>query len=478
MLATLPRGVADRRPRSAGRDRRHRRRLHRFDAGLSAYAGGNAWGQRHLRWHHQDDLHELRCTNHGFREAKAPLVLAWQDDMFLRSAVARAGAAEDVCRVRRPRASLSQPRVELHRRSTIRSPSWEDLIDWRRLQSTIGAAAHELVSPAGSRSRDPPVGRPARTASMPSVCSTRRSSRPNGTKPISAFGSAAQAGKSRRTDTSVLGAYHHLGSTTAGCAFRRIQATGAPERPSLSRTMGRHDSPRIGPIPAGHGGGARRPRDGGGRPVARRGRWRRRSADPEERACVIEPPAVADRAVGDRFAPRGLVEAAGERLRSAPLGSRVRAWAKRAYHAALMLQTGGRGLSCTLPGGERIRALPEHRYLSWNPQEYAAFRRVVSPRMVALDVGANVGAYSMLLGQWVGPAGRVYAFEPAPHSVQRAGPAHSSERSRRRRSTARGGGRRSRDAGRVPAHGDGGGEPSGCARRSSRRAADRAGRHD
>ena len=83
-----------------------------------------------------------------------------------------------------------------------------------------------------------------------------------------------------------------------------------------------------------------------------------------------------------------------------------------------MLQTGGRGLSCTLPGGERIRALPEHRYLSWNPQEYAAFKRAVSPGMVALDIGANVGAYSMLLGQWVGPAGRVFAFEPAPrHST-------------------------------------------------------------
>jgi FkbM family methyltransferase len=33
--------------------------------------------------------------------------------------------------------------------------------------------------------------------------------------------------------------------------------------------------------------------------------------------------------------------------------------------------------------------------------------------MVALDVGANVGAYSLVLGQWVAPAGRVFAFEPA-----------------------------------------------------------------
>jgi FkbM family methyltransferase len=119
-------------------------------------------------------------------------------------------------------------------------------------------------------------------------------------------------------------------------------------------------------------------------------------------------------APSDHFRSRGFVETAGERFRSAPLGSHIREWAKRAYYAALMLQTGGRGLPCRLPDGERLRALPEHRYLSWNPQEYAAFKRAVSPGMVALDVGANVGAYSMLLGQWVGPTGRVFAFEPAP----------------------------------------------------------------
>ena len=121
-------------------------------------------------------------------------------------------------------------------------------------------------------------------------------------------------------------------------------------------------------------------------------------------------------APADRFRTQGVVETAGERFRSAPLGSHFRAWAKRAYYAALMFQTGGRGLSCMLPDGERIRALPEHRYLSWNPEEYAAFKRAVSPGMVALDIGANVGAYSLLLGQWVRPAGRVFAFEPAPRA--------------------------------------------------------------
>ena len=107
------------------------------------------------------------------------------------------------------------------------------------------------------------------------------------------------------------------------------------------------------------------------------------------------------------------MDAAGERLRTIPLSARLRGWGRAAYHAAWLLQTGGRGLSCTLPSGERIRVLPEHRYLSWNAIEYAAFRAAVTPGIVALDVGANVGAYSVLLGQWVGASGRVYAFEPS-----------------------------------------------------------------
>lgn len=114
------------------------------------------------------------------------------------------------------------------------------------------------------------------------------------------------------------------------------------------------------------------------------------------------------------FRQKRLLERAGERLRDAPVAPRARAWLKRAYYSAIMLQTGGRGLPCTLPGGEVVRTLPEHRYMSWNQAEYAAFRAAVPAGGVALDVGANAGAYALLLGQWVGPAGRVFAFEPGP----------------------------------------------------------------
>ena len=107
------------------------------------------------------------------------------------------------------------------------------------------------------------------------------------------------------------------------------------------------------------------------------------------------------------------MDAAAERLRAAPLGARLRRWGRRAYHAAWMLQTRGHGLTCRLPSGEVVRVLPQHRYLSWNPMEYAAFRDAVGAGTTVLDVGANVGAYSVLLGQWVGREGRVFAFEPA-----------------------------------------------------------------
>ena len=33
------------------------------------------WGRRFLRWFHEQDVHQLKCNNRGFREARAPLSL-------------------------------------------------------------------------------------------------------------------------------------------------------------------------------------------------------------------------------------------------------------------------------------------------------------------------------------------------------------------------------------------------------------------
>jgi FkbM family methyltransferase len=46
--------------------------------------------------------------------------------------------------------------------------------------------------------------------------------------------------------------------------------------------------------------------------------------------------------------------------------------------------------------------------------ERTALQRLVQPGMTVVDVGSNLGLYTVLLSQRVGPAGRVLAFEPDP----------------------------------------------------------------
>jgi FkbM family methyltransferase len=72
------------------------------------------------------------------------------------------------------------------------------------------------------------------------------------------------------------------------------------------------------------------------------------------------------------------------------------------------------GLRSILPGGEVVIVSPASRHITWNREEYEAFRSAVRPGDVVLEAGSNVGAYAVLFGQWVGPTGHVFAFEPDP----------------------------------------------------------------
>jgi FkbM family methyltransferase len=47
-------------------------------------------------------------------------------------------------------------------------------------------------------------------------------------------------------------------------------------------------------------------------------------------------------------------------------------------------------------------------------REMALLQSLVEPGMTIADVGANVGFYSVLMGEWVGARGRILAFEPDP----------------------------------------------------------------
>ena len=52
----------------------------------------------------------------------------------------------------------------------------------------------------------------------------------------------------------------------------------------------------------------------------------------------------------------------------------------------------------------------------WEATETAAFLAHTRPGMCVLDVGANIGYYTLLAARAVGPSGLVCAFEPEPHN--------------------------------------------------------------
>ena len=96
-----------------------------------------AWGRAHLRWKHMDDAHELKCTNAGFADARGQLLAAWQDDMFLRAR----WLVREVIAVFERYPEIGYLGLS---RGLNMSPSespiecWDDLLDWDRMQSTIG----------------------------------------------------------------------------------------------------------------------------------------------------------------------------------------------------------------------------------------------------------------------------------------------------------------------------------------------------
>ena len=95
------------------------------------------WGCTHLRWIHMDDAHELRCTNAGLDVARAPLAMAWQDDMF----VLASWFVPELIKTFERHADIGL--LSLSRGLTLHPVSdaidtWDDLVDWRRLRSTIG----------------------------------------------------------------------------------------------------------------------------------------------------------------------------------------------------------------------------------------------------------------------------------------------------------------------------------------------------
>jgi FkbM family methyltransferase len=56
---------------------------------------------------------------------------------------------------------------------------------------------------------------------------------------------------------------------------------------------------------------------------------------------------------------------------------------------------------------------------SYEPEETATVHRLLRPGMTVIDVGANVGYFTLLASRLVGPTGRVLALEPSPYAGTR-----------------------------------------------------------
>src|SRR5262245_2134996 len=54
----------------------------------------------------------------------------------------------------------------------------------------------------------------------------------------------------------------------------------------------------------------------------------------------------------------------------------------------------------------------------YEPEETAFIEAALAPGMTFLDLGANVGYFTCLAARKVGPAGRVWAFEPDPRNFR------------------------------------------------------------
>jgi FkbM family methyltransferase len=115
---------------------------------------------------------------------------------------------------------------------------------------------------------------------------------------------------------------------------------------------------------------------------------------------------------GDSFRPRSLAERIAAAVPSGGALGAVRRRLKPVFAKWLSSRAGG--LRSVLPGGEVVLVAAAFRHITWNRDEYAAFRAAVRPGDTVLEAGANVGAYTLLFAQWVGASGRVFAFEPDP----------------------------------------------------------------
>jgi FkbM family methyltransferase len=90
--------------------------------------------------------------------------------------------------------------------------------------------------------------------------------------------------------------------------------------------------------------------------------------------------------------------------------------ARPAYESVLDLIYKQNGMPWLINGSE-FRIDPHHRHRlghEYDPSVAEFFRTRLRSGQTCFDIGANVGVYVLQFAKWLGPSGRVVAFEPNP----------------------------------------------------------------
>lgn len=102
------------------------------------------------------------------------------------------------------------------------------------------------------------------------------------------------------------------------------------------------------------------------------------------------------------------------RIGDQTLGFRIYSLGNRLLHLRLpeTIEANGFTMYHVLPAG---RGQWGWQYaFEYEPETCEVFRRLTSPGMTVVDVGAHIGYYTLLAARLVGAGGKVYAFEPDP----------------------------------------------------------------
>jgi len=79
-----------------------------------------------------------------------------------------------------------------------------------------------------------------------------------------------------------------------------------------------------------------------------------------------------------------------------------------------VVQANVQGKKMYLDLSDRVHSESLYTTGIWEKNEAACFMKHIHSGMIVIDIGANVGYYSLLAAEKVGVSGRVFAFEPEP----------------------------------------------------------------